>query len=78
MAFRTQILIFPPLKTWLSGQNRKAMNKFTNFPLGTSFLEKLAIIYWRLRGCDHNTNAYLDIGDEDHAYWYCFRCGTRT
>ena len=48
------------------------------YPLGTSRWEKIMIAWWRFRGCDHDTQMHLDVGDEDHRYMYCFRCGTKT
>ena len=52
------------------------MNIFNGFAWGQSWLEKLAVVFWRIRGCDHDGNFCVDIGDEEHQVWYCFRCDT--
>ena len=44
---------------------------------GASFLDRLAVYYWRIRNCNHDTPMCLDIGDEEHIVMYCFSCGRR-
>lgn len=52
--------------------------KTNKFPLGTSLIEKIKSLYWKLRGCDHNGSFCLDIGEPgEYEYWYCFRCNTK-
>jgi hypothetical protein len=48
-----------------------------SYRLGINWIEKLKIVFWRVIGCNHDTPACLDLGDEDHEYWYCFRCRTK-
>ena len=55
------------------------LNKlFRPFPMTNTLLMNLYAFVWRIRGCNHDTEMYLDLGDEEHTYWYCFRCCTKT
>lgn len=47
------------------------------FFLGSSKLEKIAAIFFRLFGCNHPDPYLQDLGDEEHRYMYCFRCQRR-
>jgi len=39
-------------------------------------LEKVRAFCWRMRGCNHDGPFFIDCGDEDHVWMYCFRCRT--
>jgi hypothetical protein len=50
---------------------------FKYFPLGFKLGDTLRAIFWRIRGCDHDTDMCLDLGDDESSYMYCFRCATK-
>ena len=49
-------------------------NLFTHFAYGITFFEKVVAVGARVSGCTHPDPFLNDLGDEDHEWWYCFRC----
>ncbi len=47
---------------------------FKDFALGTTFIDKVVAVWYRIFGCDHEGSFFIDVGDEEHEDWYCFRC----
>ena len=48
-----------------------------DFPLGYGLIDKFRAVFYRVFGCDHPSNMFIDLGDEDHEFWYCFKCGRK-